>query len=150
MKYFRFLMVGLLFVFLTGLTSCKKNDVDPRDQYVGTWQYKEIGSLTLYYAGESIGTVPIDEKGMSNIIESGESNLIIDSKSFTVNGNKLSSEPESVTETDNGVNIVGTAIYSGQLGESIITINSSITGTWSNSNGATGNFSGTSIKTLTK
>ena len=150
MKFLKFLMLGLLFVSLSGLTGCKKNDIDPRDQYVGTWQYKEIGSLTLYYAGESIGTVPIDETGTANVSKSGENGLMIDGKLFTVNDNKLSSDPESVTETDNGVNIVGTATYSGQLGSNIITINSSITGTWSNSNGATGNFSGTTVRTLTK
>ncbi|RLD40200.1 MAG: hypothetical protein DRI86_15680 [Bacteroidetes bacterium] len=75
---------------------------------------------------------------------------MIDGKLFVVNDNKLSSDPEIITETDNGVNMVGMVTYSGQLGSSMITINSSITGTWSNSNGATGNYSGTSVRTLTK
>ncbi len=75
---------------------------------------------------------------------------MIDGKLFFVNGNNLSSDPESITETDNGVVIVGTATYSGKLSSNIITINSSITGTWSNSNGANGNLSGTSVNTLTK
>ena len=154
-KYFLIAIIGLLFVGTT-MTSCKKEEeepaptVDVRDQYVGTWNYKEIGSITLYQAGSSIGTVPIDESGTADISKSGENGLMIDGKLFFVNGNNLSSDPESITETDNGVVIVGTATYSGKLSSNIITINSSITGTWSNSNGANGNLSGTSVNTLTK
>ena len=154
-KYFLMAVIGLLFVGTT-MTSCKKEEeepaptVDVRDQYVGTWNYKEIGSITLYQAGSSIGTVPIDESGAADISKSGENGLMIDGKLFFVNGNNLSSDPESITETDNGVVIVGTATYSGKLSSNIITINSSITGTWSNSNGANGNLSGTAVNTLTK
>ncbi len=155
-KYFLFLVLGLMSFGMT-MTSCtkekKKEDpvaVDSRDAYVGTWNYKEIGSVTLYYSGSSIGTVPIDTSGTNKVSKSGNSGLIIDGKLFTVNDNKLSSDPESITETKNGFNIVGTATYTGQLGSNMITINSSVTGTWSNSNGATGNFSGTSVRTLTK
>jgi hypothetical protein len=142
-------MIGLLFVSLAGLSSCKKDNADPRDQYVGTWQNKETGSVTVYYAGESV-TVPIDETGTANISKSGENDLMLDGKLFTLNGNNLTSNPESVTQTANGVNMVGTATYSGQLGSNIITINSSITGTWLDSNGKTGNLSGTVVNTLTK
>lgn len=153
-KYFLISIIGLLFVGTT-MTSCKKEEepapvVDVRDQYVGTWNYKEIGSLTIYQNGSSVGTVPIDESGSVEVTKSGEKGLMIDGKLFVVNDNKLSSDPESITETDNGVNLVGTATYTGQLGSSMITINSSITGTWSNSNGASGNYSGTSVRTLTK
>jgi len=150
MKFLKYLMIGVIFVNLISLNGCMKEDIDPRDQYVGTWQYKEIGNITFYYAGESIGTSPIDDKGTASISKSGENGLMIDGKLFTVNGNRLSSDTENITETDNGNNIVGTVTYSGQLGSSIITMNSSITGTWSNYSGVTGNFSGTSVRTLTK
>ncbi len=150
MKICKFLMVGLLFINLFSLSSCTKDDVDVRDQYVGDWQYKETGSLTLFYAGQSMGTVPIDETGKSVVSKSGENDLVIDNLVFTVNGDKLSANPESITQTDDGVNMVGTATYSGQLGSNIITINSSITGTWSYSSGQTGNFSGTVVIILTK
>ncbi len=151
-KYFLVSIVGVLLIGTT-LMSCKKEDdpiIDVRDQYLGTWDSKEVGSLTLYYNGSSIGTVPIDESRSVEITKSGEKGLIIDGKLFIVNDDRLSSDPESITVTENGVNIVGTATYSGQLGSNIITINSSITGTWSNSLGATGNLSGTSVRTLTK
>ena len=154
-KYFLITIIGLLLVGTT-MTSCEKEEeepapvVDVRDQYVGTWNSKEIGSLTLYSSGASIGTVPIDESGSVEVTKSGEKGLMIDGKLFVVNDNKLSSDPESITETDDGVNMVGTATYSGQLGSNMITINSSITGTWSHSSGTSGNFSGTTIRTLTK
>lgn len=150
MKFFKLLITGVLFLSLAGVTSCKKDNVDVRDQYVGTWQYKQTGSLTLFQNGQSIGTVPIDEKGTSYISKSGKSDLLIDQQVFSLNGTKLTSDPESITQTGSGVNMVGTAVYSGQLGSSILTINSSITGTWSNNNGGAGNFSGTIVQTMTK
>jgi hypothetical protein len=150
MKYIKLLFVGLLFVGSTAITSCEKDDVDIRDQYVGIWQYEQIGSLTVFQNGQSIGTVPIDESGTANISKSGENELLIDGQLYTVNGNKLSSDPESVTLTDSGVNLVGTAVYSGQLGSNIITINSTITGSWSASSGDTGNFSGVVVVTYTR
>ena len=145
----------LLFIAVVTLglaTSCSKDDdnIDPRDKYVGTWQSSTIGSLTLYQHGQSIGTVPIDETGTSNISKSGENSLNIGGIIFTVNGNSLTANPESITQTQDGVNIVGTVIYSGQLSPEIITINSDITGSWSNNQGASGNLSGTIIILLTK
>lgn len=148
MKRLGFLSLG--FVLLIIISSCKKEDTDVRDQYLGTWQYKQTGSLTLFQNGQSIGTIPIDENGTMDISKSGENDLLIGERIFTLNGNKLTSDPESITKTNNGVNIVGTAVYSGQLGSNIITINSTVTGSWSNSNGATGNLSGTEVYTLTR
>jgi len=75
---------------------------------------------------------------------------MIDGKLYVVNDNKLSSDPESFTETDNGFNMVRTATSSWQLGSGVITINISLTGTWSASDGSTGNLSGTAVQTLTK
>lgn len=145
----------LLFIAVVtfGLTtSCSSDDdnTDPRDKYIGTWQSKTTGSLTLYHMGESVETVPIDETGTSVISKSGENSLNIDGKIFTLNGNSLTTNPESIANTQDGVNMVGTTIYSGQVGSEIITINSDITGSWSNSHGATGNFSGIVVTILTK
>lgn|SRR5690606_11904115 len=144
----------LLFIAIAifGLTSCSSDDnnTDPRDKYVGNWESSTTGSLTLYHLGEAVGTVPINETGTTEVSKSGENNLKIGDKIYTLNGNSLTSNPESVTQTQDGVNIVGTAIYSGQVSSEIIIINSDITGTWSNSHGATGNFSGTVVTTLTQ
>lgn|SRR5690554_2640723 len=148
-KLFLFIAVVTL-GFTTSCSSDDDNNTDPRDKYVGTWQSKNIGSLTIYHNGESIGTAPIDETGTMVISKAGENNLNIEGKIFTLNGNSLTTSPESFTQTQDGVNMVGTAVYSGQTGSEIITINSDITGTWSHTNGNTGNFSGTAVWTLTK
>ena len=93
---------------------------------------------------------PIDENGTSEISKSGENGLLFDAKLYTVNGNKLSSDPESISQTENGVSIVGKDLSSGQLGTNLITIDGCATGSWSNSDGATGNFSGSFVTTYTK
>ncbi len=131
-------------------SSDDESNADPRDKYVGTWQSKTLGSLTVYHNGEPTGTIPIDETGTTVISKSGENNLSIGGKIYTLNGNSLTTNPESFTLTQDGVNMVGTEIYSGQASSEIITINSDITGTWSHNNGNTGNFSGTVVITLTK
>lgn len=145
--------IVVLLIMSVGLTSCSKDDDaihDNRDQYVGHWDYSQRGSLTLFYAGQSIGTVPIDENGTTNITKTGENGLKIGSKVFYLNGNRLTSDPDSFSETADGFNMVGTAVYSGTVSADIITINMEITGSWSNSQGASGNFSGTSVNTLTR
>lgn len=152
-KYFLIITLAL-FTLGMSMTSCSKDDddpvVDPRDQYVGTWNSKEIGSITIYSEGSSIGTSPIDKSSTISISKTGEKSLIIDEKYFIVNDNNLSSDTESFTQTEDGVNIVGTATYTGLLGSNTISINTSITGTWSSEDGSTGNISGTSVITLTK
>lgn len=153
MKNIRILLTGLFIIGIAGITSCKKDNnttTDIRDQYVGTWQYQQTGNLTFYQNGQSIGTDPVNNNGSCQISESGDNDLIINSETFHVDGDKLTSDPQSITETENGVNIVGTETDEGQLGSNIITINSNITGTWNNTNGANGNFSGTMTETLTK
>lgn len=150
MNNINILLLSLLTLSIIGITSCKKDNTDIRDQYVGTWQYTTIGNLTFYQNGQSIGTAPINNKGAMNISKSGDDVLIINGTSYTVNGNKISSGSYPINENDNGVSIVGTGIDNGQLGSNIITINSSITGTWNNSNGASGNLSGSATYTLAK
>lgn len=146
--------MGLLFIGMTTLMSCKK--ADKRDQYVGTWQYKLTGSTTFYQSGQVIGTAPADDNGTVSISKSGDNDLYIigglypNGKNFTVNGDKISTGAYSVSGTENGVNIVGTEIDNGTLGSNLIVIDGSITGTWNNSNNANGNFSGSVTATLTK
>ena len=147
-KYLLFLLIS---VFTIGLTSCSDDDepaADPRDQYVGTWNNNQVGSLTLFQNGTSVGTVAIDTSYTVLIKKSGNKNLIIDDKLFFVNDKNLSSDPESISQTFDGGNLVGTSTASGTLSNNIITIKISFTGTWSNTFGASGNFSGTEVATL--
>ena len=153
MKQIKFLTLLLVSLSFISLSSCSNDDneaQDARDQYVGTWNSVTSGSLTLFQNGQSIGTVPINETNTVSISKSGSNALIIDGKSYIVNGTNLSSNQEPLTETSNGVNIVGTTVSNGTLGSNIIILNDAVTGTWNNSNGALGNLSGSVITTLTR
>lgn len=144
---------GLAIIMSMTFVACSSDDdsnADPRDQYVGTWQASETGNITMYHSGQAIATTPINQTGTMNISKSGENGLNIDGKVFTLNGNSLTANPESISETEDGTNMVGTVIYSGQASSGIITINREYTGTWSHSSGESGNFSGSSVITLTK
>jgi hypothetical protein len=149
--------IKLLFLMLVGLTffsltSCSNDDEasDPRDQYVGTWNTTTTGSLTLFQNGQSVGTVPLNESRTVTVSKSGSNALIIDGKTYTVNGNSLSSAPTPVTENSNGVTIVATENSNGTLGSNIINLNNTITGTWNATTGASGNLSGSAVTTLTR
>jgi hypothetical protein len=154
MKKLKILTLLLVGVSFFSLQSCSKDDEpqvaqDSRDQYVGTWSKISTGSLTLFQSGQSVGTVPINENGPVTISKSGSNSLIIDGKTYSVNGNNLTSPPTPVTENANGVVIVATENSNGTLGSNII-LNNNVTGTWNNSNGASGNLSGNYVTTLTR
>ena len=106
--------------------------------------------MTLYSNGQSIGTIPIDENGSLAIAKSGGSNLMFDGQLFTVSGSNISMQPQTETSSENGFTIIGTQTGTGVLGSNTITINLSITGTWNESGGTSGNLSGSSIITLIK
>jgi hypothetical protein len=154
MKKLKFLTLLLVGVSFFSLQSCSKDDdpqvaQDPRDQYVGTWSKVSTGSLTLFQNGQSVGTVPINENGPITISKSGSNSLIIDGKTYTVSGSNVTSPPTPVTENANGVVIIATENSNGTLGSNII-LNNTATGTWNNSNGASGNLSGSYVTTLTR
>ena len=154
MKKLKFLTLLLVGVSFFSLQSCSKDDdpqvaQDPRDQYVGTWSKVSTGSLTLFQNGQSVGTVPINENGPITISKSGSNSLIIDGKTYTVNGSNLTSPPTPFTENANGVVIVATENSNGTLGSNII-FNNTVTGTWNSTNGASGNLSGSYVITLTR
>ncbi|KAB1157941.1 hypothetical protein [Flavobacterium luteum] len=153
MKQIKFLTLLLLALSFISLSSCSKDDVveqDVRDQYVGTWSSTSIGSLTLFQNGQSVITKPVNESGSISITKSGTNALIIDGTSYIVNGTNLSSNPTPVNVNSDGVNIVGTALSNGTLSSNIISLNDAITGTWNETNGASGNLSGNIITTLTR
>ena len=153
MKQIKFLTLLLVSLSFITFSSCSNDDneaQDARDQYVGTWNSISSGSVTLFQNGQSVGTVPIHETNTVSISKSGSNALLINETTYIVNGTNLSSNPQPLTETSNGVNIVGTTVSNGTLGSNIITLNGAVTGTWNNSNGASGNLSGSVISTLTR
>ena len=107
----RSLRLSLLALLLIGslTTACKKsgggNDVDPRDQYVGTY----IGSNRGYQSIITIGTVPFDpEYGTTNLTVSKGSNP----KEIYIEDSKLSLK---VTAELDGVNFTVIDKNSGQI-----------------------------------
>ena len=149
-KYFKlFTLITIIFSFIF-FSSCKKEEVDDRDQYVGTWNYQVTGALTLYSNGQSIGIMDLDDNGSLDITKSGESDLMIDGELFTVSGSNISMQPLTETSSEDGVTIIGTQTGSGVLGSNTISINLSITGTWNASDGTSGNLSGSYTMSLTK
>ena len=142
--------ISLLITTLTTLNACDKEEIDSRDQYVGTWNYEQSGNYTFFQNGQGIGTIPTEENGVMVISKSGGNSLIIGEQKYIVNGSTLSSEPENITGTDNEVNFVGTTTNSGSLCINTITINSSTSGTWTSTNNATGTLSGSTTTILSK
>jgi hypothetical protein len=152
MKKIKFsILIALGFVFLS-LISCSKDEdnQDARDQYVGTWNSVTTGSLTLFQNGQSLGTFPINESSTVAISKSGSNTLVINGISYIVNGNNLSTNATPMTSSSDGVTTVTTQNSNGTLGSNIINFDGTVTGTWNNTNGASGNLSGNSITVLTK
>src|SRR5690606_15376699 len=137
----------VLCIALISFFSCKKERVYPAGHFVGNWKYEQTGSITLYHAGQIISTSPIEKTGSLSITKSGKNAIIIDGKLFTLNGNEITATPQNEYATENGFNMVGTSTYWGTVSHSIISINSSITGTWSSSSGDQGTFSGKQVMT---
>ena len=144
------MLVGLTFISLSSCSNDGDGNQDARDKYVGSWNSISSGSLTLFQNGQSIGTVPINETNTVSISKSGNNALLINGTTYTVNGTNLSSNPQPLTETSNGVNIVGTTVSNGTLGSNIIILNGAVTGTWNETTGGSGNLSGSVISTLTR
>jgi len=142
-----FLFLGFMF------SSCgEEPQADPRDQYVGTWSMVAVGSASLYYDGQVIGTMPYDEKEDNvKITKSGSNELDIDGMIYTLSGSKLTAPTLSETENDaeTGISIVGTQTFSGNASLGLIVINSNITGSWSGQ-GMSGVLSGKATYTFTK
>lgn len=145
MSVLRFLMIGMLFV---SLTSCKKERTYNAGHFVGDWTFEQTGSFTLYHAGQEIGAIPVDGYGTSVITKSGKNGILIDNQLFTLSGHEITAMPYNEYETKDGVNMVGTNTFWGTVSHSIIAINSSSTGTWSNSYGEQGTYSARRVITL--
>ena len=147
------LIVFVLAVVLLG--SCKKQE-DSRDQYLGTWNFEESGSVTLYENGQIRVSNLFDGSGTVSITKSGDNDLFIlvdgqtEGRNYSISGTNLTSNPKSVTEIDNGLNIVYTSFADGTLSSNLIVINTDVNGTWNASDGTSGNLSGSSTATLTK
>ena len=152
-----FLLSALLPMLL--LAGCSKDETatDPRDQYVGNYNYITVGSVSMNAAGTALYTVPINDNGTATVTKSGDNELNIDGITMTLSGNSLlpvtAPFNESVTEQGVSMNISGTVTLQGTVSVGIITVNATYSGIWNGSQGDTslsGTISGTAVSTFTK
>ncbi|MBQ8939877.1 MAG: hypothetical protein IJ047_06595 [Paludibacteraceae bacterium] len=101
------LALGLL---LLGMTACsptepdaKKYD-DPRDAFVGEYDYTSIGDMDIYIAGKKVYSTPFDKDGSFEIVKETEASKVAivgiiygdqDSIHAIVNGNQLTLQNNS-------------------------------------------------------
>ena len=150
----KLLLLALLPMLLS--IGCSKDEpTDPRDAYVGNYNYTMVGSISMNYAGGTIATVPLNESGQATVTKSGENELNIDGVIMTLSGNKLLPITVPFNENDaaTGFSMTGTVTLQGTVSAGIITINIIYSGTWAGSQGGTslsGTCSGTVVSTFTK
>ena len=143
-KFFLFLSVILL-----SLTACT-SDVDVRDDLVGSWSYVTTGSMSMTMGGVEAGDIPLDATGTATITKVGEDQIMIDELTATVDGDKLTFEPETQNETEDGMTMAVTVTRTGTISGKTITINETYTGTWSAAGLMSGAVSGTAKHVFTK
>ena len=140
----------LLFLLLLIFISCSKNEVDTRDDYVGTWNESSVGSMSLLLNGSIVSTTPLsDSQTGIEITKSGTNQLVIDGLAVTVSGSKLSIESNTQTETQDGITMTVTSKYNGTVSKNMIVVNENYTGSWSMT-GMSGTISGSSVYTFTR
>ena len=139
-----------LATFMLGCAACSTNNppevgapVDPRDAFVGTYDYTSTGSLNFVILGKS-SSLPLNNNGSFDIVKEGQENKVAivgaiigekDSIHAVVAGNQLALENNAASYTESGLtiqmeldydnatltgntlvwsaNIAGTATYSG-------------------------------------
>lgn len=143
-KVFLFLSVILL-----SLTACT-SDVDVRDDLVGSWSYVTTGSMSMTMGDVEAGDIPLDATGTATITKVGEDQIMIDELTATVDGDKLTFEPETQNETEDGMTMAVTVTRTGTISGKTITINETYTGTWSAAGLMSGAVSGTAKHVFTK
>ena len=140
----------LLFLLPLIFISCSKNEVDTRDDYVGTWNESSVGSMSLLLNGSIVSTTPLsDSQTGIEITKSGTNQLVIDGLPVTVSGSKLIIESNTQTETQDGITMTVTSKYSGTASKNVIVVNENYTGSWSMT-GMSGTISGSSVYTFTR
>jgi hypothetical protein len=152
-KSFLIVIIGMLSLGMS-MNSCTSDDdanVDARDQYVGAWVMVSTGSVNFVEDGSIVGTTTADESESVNISKSGENDLLIDERIYSVNGFTLTSTPKIISDDGTDPDITSSLILTttGVLSSDSVTLVNEVTGTWT-SNGRNGTYSGVITETLTK
>jgi hypothetical protein len=152
-KSFLIVIIGMLSLGMS-MNSCTSDDdanVDARDQYVGAWVMVSTGSVNFVEDGSIVGTTTADESESVNISKSGENDLLIDERIYSVNGFTLTSTPKIISDDGTDPDFTSSLILTttGVLSSDSVTLVNEVTGTWT-SNGRNGTYSGVITETLTK
>lgn len=152
-KSFLIVIIGMLSLGMS-MNSCSSDDdvnVDARDQYVGAWIMASAGSINYVENGSIVDTVPVDESESVNISKSGENDLLIDGRIYSVDGFTLTTTPKIIPDDGTDANFTSSLILTtnGVLSSDSVTLVNDLTGTWT-FNGRNGTYSGVVTETLTK
>ena len=142
-------VISILFV----LTSCDSGP-DSRDLLLGTYSYTMTGNYVAHFAGQDI-YFPLTAGGEMRISKDGSGSRVkitgndVSSKGV-VDGDILKVDPESQSETKDGVYVLITAEYEqAQLVNNILNIKAKLTGTITGG-GQAGTIEGSQLIVATK
>lgn len=155
-KFFMFFVAITLGVLC--LTSCKSSESGPdaRDLLLGSYSYTMTGSYVMHFAGQNIN-VPLASGGVLRISKDGSGNRIkltgdgiTTASTGVVEGDVLKLDPESETQTQDGVTMVLTSVYEpAQLVNNKLMINAILSGSIAGG-GQTGSIDGSMVINATK
>jgi hypothetical protein len=126
---------ALLFFAISILlfATCKKDDTDPRDKFVGSYSMSETWTLDGGGSGTDNYTISITKSDVNNrqVLINNLGNTITAygaqmNVSATVEGSSLSVATQSISLGDYSVTVTGT----GSLNDKLLTINYVIVGQW--------------------
>ena len=103
MKWIR--KISWMLAMVLVLVACSKEDkeeVDPRDAFVGTYDYKATGNVDIYAGGVKTLSIPLNDNGTFSISKYGDENKVVivgynDSIRAVVNGDQLALESDTIT-----------------------------------------------------
>lgn len=140
------------------LTSCKSSESGPdaRDLLLGSYSYTMTGNYVMTFAGQDIN-VPLAAGGVLRISKDGSGNRIkltgdgiTTASTGVVEGDVLKLDPESETQTKDGITIVLTSVYEpAQLVNNKLTINAKLSGSVAGG-GQAGTIDGSLVINATK
>ena len=115
MKKYLFIAITLI-VSALAFTACEKDKVDPRDAFIGEYDFNATGSVELYAGSTHLLDVPLDEAGTLAISKAEEEGQVLiigynDTIHAAVSGNNLFLESTVYTQEYNGATIMMTLVY---------------------------------------
>ena len=127
-KFFGFIVVSLV---LMSCDSSSNENVDLRDSYVGTYNVKRAGVVNMMYEADIAESMTVSSDTIYTVTKVGTNQLNIGGRTATVDGTKLTFQPQTTTESYSGYILTQTISQTGTLSENSIVINDNYSGSWS-------------------